>query len=111
MPGLHELQCRMRNALLNASCDELEHDVQNNKLSVAQRLAIYRNNVFTNLREALRTLFPVTEKLVGGDFFDYLADAFIRVQPSPAGDLNRFGAELGKFIAGFTPAAGQLSRR
>jgi len=106
MSGLRELQCRMLNTLLDVSCSELDGEVRSNALSVAQRVAIYRNNVFTNLREALRTLFPVTEKLVGREFFDYMADEFIRIHPSPAGDLNRFGAELGGFIASFTPAAG-----
>jgi len=106
MPGLRELQCRMRNALLDISCSELDGHVRDTSLSVSQRVGIYRNTVFTNLREALRTLFPVTEKLVGKNFFDYLADEFIRLYPSPAGDLNRFGAELGNFIADFAPAAG-----
>lgn len=68
-------------------------------------LAIYRNNVFSNLREALRTLFPVIERLVGEEFFRYAADAYIRRHPSPAGDLNRFGAQMPEFLADFEATA------
>jgi len=106
MPGLRELQRRMRNALLDEVSGEFAWDILNDGLTITQRIAIYRNNVFSNLREALRTLFPVTERLVGAEFFNYLTEEFIRRYPSPAGDLNCFGADLGRFISTFSPAAG-----
>lgn len=105
MPGLHELQSRFGEALLTVEPDVLDGHVRSDGLSPQRRLGIYRNNVFTNLREALRTLFPVVERLVGTEFFDFTADEYIRQHASPAGDLNEFGAQLPEFLAGFAPAA------
>lgn len=105
MPGLHELQARFGTALVDAEAGTLGSHIRADGLTPERRLGIYRNNVFTNLREALRTLFPVLEQLVGTEFFDFAADEFIRHHPSPAGDLNEFGEQLPQFLAGFAPAA------
>jgi hypothetical protein len=43
--------------------------------------------------------------LVGSEFFDALAVVYGRAQPSTDPDLNRFGAGLAAFLAGFAPAA------
>lgn len=105
MLTLHELQCRFRDALLSNDSDMVEAHIQVGEVPVPTRLGIYRNNVFTNLRETLRTIYPVINKLVGKEFFSYAADTFIQRYPSPAGDLNRFGEYFGAFLADFAPAA------
>jgi len=105
MPGLHELQARFGTALVDAEAGTLGSHIRADGLTPERRLGIYRNNVFTNLREALRTLFPVIEQLVGTEFFDFAADEYIRHHASPAGDLNEFGAQLPQFLAAFAPAA------
>ena len=106
MNRLHELQRQFRDALLGNETHLLDSHIRGDGLAIDLRLGIYRNNVFTNLREALRTLFPVIEKLVGNAFFDYAADEYTRRYPSPAGDLNQFGEHLARFFAEFEPAAG-----
>ena len=105
MPGLHELQARFGAALVSVEADTLDARIRADGLTPERRLGIYRNNVFTNLREALRTIFPVIEQLVGTEFFDFAADEYIREYASPAGDLNEFGAQLPRFLADFAPAA------
>ncbi len=105
MSALHELQNSFRDALLSGDTAAAENDVCAGGLSVARRLGIYRNTVFTNLREALRAIFPVVERLVDTDFFNGCSDEYSRRYPSPAGDLNRFGAQFGEFLATFAPAA------
>lgn len=105
MPTLHELQCRFRDALVNNNASEVESHIRFDGISATTRLGIYRNNVFTNLREALRTIFPVINKLVGETFFNYAADEFIYRFPSTAGDLNQFGEQFAEFWAEFAPAA------
>ncbi len=105
MSALRELQNSFHDALLSGDSDSLDTDIRADGLAVARRLGIYRNTVFTNLREALRAIFPVVERLVGADFFTGCSDEYIRRYPSPAGDLNRFGAQFGEFLAGFAPAA------
>lgn len=105
MSRLHELQCQFRDALLNEEINMIAPHIRNGALSVKARIGIYRNNVFTNLREALRTLYPVINQLVGEDFFNYAADEFIRRYPSPAGDLNQFGKHFAVFLTEFDPVA------
>lgn len=106
MSGLHEVQRLFRDALLNHDARLVDIQIRADGLPIDRCLNIYRNNVFTNLREALRALFPVIDKLVGEEFFNYTADEYIRRYPSPAGDLNQFGAHLPEFLSTFEPAAG-----
>ncbi len=105
MSALHELQRRFRNALLSGDMRLVDTRIRGNGLPIERRLGIYRNNVFVNLRETLRTLYPVIEKLVGAEFFNYAGDEYIRRYPSPAGDLNRFGEHLAVFFSRFEPAS------
>lgn len=104
MPTLHELQSRIRDAIFDDIPVMLQDQIQQNTITTSTGLGIYRNNVFTNLREALRTMFPVINKLVGDDFFRYAAIEYIHNHPSPAGDLNQYGESFADFLAGFTPA-------
>lgn len=106
MSKLHKLQGGFRDALLGDDTGLMDTQIRADGLPPEYRLGIYRNNVFTNLREALRALFPVIERLVGKEFFDYTADAYIRLYPSPAGDLNQFGEHLAEFLVDFEPASG-----
>lgn len=105
MPALHELQVAFRDTLLSGTVAPGVECIRHDGLDCARRIGIYRNNVFSNLRGALGTLFPVVERLVGEEFFAYAAEEYIRRYPSPAGDLNRFGAQLPEFLAAFEPAA------
>jgi hypothetical protein len=73
-------------------------------IAATDRIAIYRNNVFTNYREALKAVYPVVEKLVGEQFFRQTADGYIRAYPSLSGDLNSYGGNFSQFLAAFEPA-------
>ncbi len=103
MPDLHELQRLFRDAVLTNEVAPLATWIR--PPNPARRLGIYHNNVFTNLRETLRTLYPVIARLIGTEFFNYAAEHYIQKYPSPAGDLNRFGAQLADFFTGFEPAS------
>jgi hypothetical protein len=83
----------------------LTDHVRGGRLSPADRLNIYRHNVFSNLRGALSDLYPVVKKTVGDTFFAAAADNFIRVTPSRSGDLNLFGAEFAAFIKAYAAAS------
>ncbi len=69
------------------------------------RFSIYRAAVFSNLGEALHAVYPVVERLTGGEFFDHAARRFIREFPSASGDLHRYGAQFPAFLESFPPAA------
>lgn len=73
--------------------------------SPAQRLQIYRNNLFEGLSDALRAVFPVLAQLVGDAFFRSLARRFIAAHPLRAAHLQGFGRELPAFLAGLPVAS------
>lgn len=63
--------------------------------------SVYRNNVFSNFREALRATYPAVEQLVGADFFEHAACRFVPNQPSTSGDLQRYGEGFAEFFETF----------
>lgn len=63
-----------------------------------ERLGLYRGNVRAARRAALASAYPVLAQLTGDTYFDALALACARAQPSRDADLNRFGASLPEFI-------------
>lgn len=71
-----------------------------------RRLAVHRNNVVVSLVDALAQTFPVTQQLVGEDFFRAMAQVFVCAHPPRTRVLARYGHEMPGFIAQFPPAAG-----
>jgi hypothetical protein len=91
MPTLAELQRRFSGLLdSNAEC--------------ADAIAIYRNAIRGNYRNALAATYPVVRQLTGAAFFDALVDAFTGRHPASSGDLNVYGSVLGDFIAQYPHA-------
>jgi hypothetical protein len=69
------------------------------------RLNIYRNTYVGNLVGALRISYPAVRRLVGEDFFEGAARAFIDTHPPQSAYLNAYGSEFGDFLAQFPPAS------
>jgi hypothetical protein len=69
-----------------------------------RRFGVYRNNVAMGLIGALASRFPVTEKVVGGEFFAAMALAFVRASPPRSPLLLAYGDHFGDFAAIFEPA-------
>ncbi len=70
------------------------------------RFAVYRNNVFVSLTKALAQRFPVTERIVGADFFAGMARAFAQDHKPSTPLIMNYGDAFPGFIRGFDPAAG-----
>jgi hypothetical protein len=91
-------------ALLNADrpvpCGITAH----NAAVPTRRLAVYRNNVVVGLWKALKSRFPVVEKIVGEEFFATMALVFVREQPPRSPQLATYGDVFPAFIAAFEPA-------
>ena len=100
---LRDLQQALADAIIAGDGVATKH-VTEGKLPSARRIEIYRHNVFSNLRGALRDVFPVVERIVGDAFFRHAADQFIRETPSRSGDLNQFGREWPAFLAAYPHA-------
>ena len=105
MPSLPELQRGFVAATMfgdNGALADL--GIVAGALDPAARIAIYRNNALGNYRKALAATYPVVQRLAGIVFFNAAIDAFVRAHPSPRGDLNRYGGELARFLATYSPA-------
>jgi hypothetical protein len=94
LQSLRELQMRFATALLASNADGDDDD----------RIAIYRNTVRTNYRNALGATYRVVSQLVGEPFFHAAVDAYTLISPSTGGDLNVYGGSFGEFLATYPHA-------
>src|SRR5258705_1511620 len=69
-----------------------------------RRFAVYRNNVVAGLVKALKSRFPVVEKIVGEEFFAAMARVYVVERPPRSPLLATYGDEFAAFIAAFEPA-------
>jgi hypothetical protein len=74
-------------------------------LDAARRLQIYRHNHEIALSSALRAVFPVTERLVGEEFFGAMAAAYAQENPSHGGNIQDYGGSFPVFLTTYSPAA------
>jgi hypothetical protein len=70
-----------------------------------RRFGVYRNNVVSGLVSALASRFPVTERLVGAEFFRAMASLYVTEDPPRSPILFRYGSAFPAFIESFEPAA------
>jgi hypothetical protein len=103
MLSLHEMQDGIRRAVLADEATATDWIVADG-LDAADRLRIHHNNTFITLIDALSTVFPVIQRLVGEDFFAFAARAFIRSEPPESGSLIEFGRTFADFLEAFEPA-------
>ncbi len=77
-----------------------------NRSDPGRRFAIYRNNVMVSLIDALADSCPVTQALVGEEFFRGMAAVFARANPPHSPVMAHYGQGFAEFIEGFPAAAG-----
>lgn len=70
----------------------------------AVRFAVYRNNVFVGLIDALKESFPATCKIAGDDFFRAMVRAYVMIAPPASPILLDYGAGFAKHVESFGPA-------
>lgn len=102
MLPLPELQRRFGTSLAGHAA---EIPVRGNGLEAAQRLQVYRNNMRSNLTDALSAVYPVTRRLVGEGFFAAGAWDYIEAHPSHTGNIQDYGGAFPRFLAGYGPAS------
>lgn len=104
MPTLPELQRLFAATMFDASANAVQAHVEAGSLLPAERLDIYRNNVFSNYRKALQDTYPTIGRLVGDEFFNAAARVYIQRTEARSGDLNDYGEDFAEFLQGFAPA-------
>ena len=70
-----------------------------------ERLAVYKNNVYSRLIDALAATFPAVERLVGREFFRYAASEYIGIHAPRSPTLIGYGDRFADFLGRFAPAA------
>jgi hypothetical protein len=102
--SLREVQSGLLLALSEGD-DEVLPLIDAAGLGAARRVQIYRNNMLASLTGALRAVYPVVDRLVGEEFFDFTAREYVGRHPSRSGNLHAFGNAFPEFLRGFAPAA------
>ena len=69
-----------------------------------KRFNVYRNNVAVGLTDNLAASYPVTQQLVGEEFFTGMARVFVDQNAPRSPVMLHYGEHFPEFIAGFEPA-------
>ena len=70
-----------------------------------RRFNVYRNNVIVSLTEAVGQNYPAIMNLLGDEYFNALARAFVIQHPPKSPVLIWYGSEFADFIEAFPPLA------
>jgi putative DNA-binding protein len=104
VPTLLELQNALRRSVVDRDGGEAAAMLAGHV--APNRLDIYRNTFVSSLTKALRLCYPAVHRLVGDDFFEATAGAFIVEYPPCSAYLDEYGADFPEFLLRFPPAAG-----
>ncbi len=104
MQPLAERQRSFAAALLDAALPVPQGLVGPDGESSPKRFAVYRNNVVVGLTEALKDAFPAVHRIVGTEFFQVMARAYVVTEPPRTPILLDYGAGFPDFIRQFEPA-------
>ena len=101
---LSALETRFRDGVL-AVDESVLAAFEAGNLSEQKRLAIYRNNVFSNYRSALEAVYPAILSLVGADYFRHAAYRYIERYRSVSGDIHHYGQNFSELLTSLPGAA------
>jgi len=107
LPDLATLQSDFFRAILGSDGDAVLPVIDGDPVAAARRLAVYRNTALSGLYDALRSIYPITERVLGSEFFEQTSLAFARENPPTAPVLARYGAGFPSFLRGL-PALTEL---
>lgn len=95
----------LRRAIMTPEPSEPPALASGSDAQVAAGVAVYRNNVRAAYLRALADTFPVVERLVGEEFFRFLAHEYFHARPPRSPLAARYGDLLPEFLERFEPAA------
>ncbi|CAN7224857.1 DNA-binding domain-containing protein [Rhizobium sp. LjRoot30] len=96
-------QCAFAAGLLTAAPPPADV-VAWNSSHPGRRYGVYCNNVSAGLTAALAARFPAAERIVGAEFFQAMAEAYIHLQPPRSPLLLAYGDDFPDFASTFQPA-------
>jgi hypothetical protein len=101
---LSALETHFRDGILTGD-ESLLTALEAGNLTEKKRLDIYRNNVFSNYRNALEAVYPVILNLVGADYFRQAAHRYVERYASVSGDIHHYGESFAELLASLPGAA------
>jgi hypothetical protein len=105
MPSLRELQSGFAAAVFSGGEQATGFLSWCDGRKPVRGLEAYRNSVLANLAGAVRTTYPVLERIVGKPFLTAAINCYVLGRPSTSGDLNAYGSDFGDYLATYEPAA------
>jgi hypothetical protein len=99
MAELAALQAEMAQALLAGRFEAIEARVQPGPIPAGEALAVHRDTALGGLLHALALSHPTVLALVGEDFFDQAALAFVEGAPPSSAWLTGYGEGFADFLA------------
>lgn len=98
MNALTTLQRQFHRAIVVGDESKLLDKIKGGHIGPAERLRIYRNNVYEGYRSTLASAFPIIERLVGQGCFRGLALDYFHTFPSRSGDLGAYGQHFAESL-------------
>lgn len=105
MPSLAERQRAFAAALLDPELAIPDGIVGPDGRPSARRFGVYRNNVVAGLGQTLKDAYPAVHRIVGAEFFQAMARAYVVVDPPRSAMMFDYGGGFPAFIGSFEPAA------
>jgi len=99
MAELAALQAEMAQALLAGRFQAVEPRLQPGLIRAGEALSVHRDTALGGLVNALSLSFPTVLALVGEDFFDQAALAYVEQSPPSSAWLTGYGAGFADFLA------------
>ncbi len=98
MLPLRDLQQSVRDYVLGAQSSSIAHSFQSPIVPAEDVLAIHRNNFRASLSEALGSIYPAVENLVGETCFNAIAGRFVERHPPDSPVLSAYGDAFPEFL-------------
>ncbi len=102
MPTLREIQQQFAAAVYDNDSSLAPHICETDGILAHQRLSIYRASVIGIQSDALASVYPVLDQLVGERFFSTLCKAYLSTNSSPSGDLHQLGKNMDTFLQNYS---------
>jgi hypothetical protein len=101
MADLAAFQAEMAQALFAGRFGEIEARLQPGPIPAEEALSVHRDTVLGGLVNALNLAYPTVVALVGEDFFDQAALAFIEQSPPSSAWLTGYGEGFADFLLAY----------
>jgi hypothetical protein len=103
MTGLHTLQTRFQDYLINDSAGMLQHVAEDPRLCAEKRLKIYFDAYRIRLLEILKMDFEKTHTLMGDEQFEKAFHHYLKTHPSEHFSVRYFGQYFPKMLKEVSP--------